>query len=45
VARASRRSTNRRRIVSAMCVPLRAGGKVIGTINLNRTRPGSAFFR
>lgn len=27
----------RRRIVSALCVPLRAEGKVLGTINLNRT--------
>ncbi|MEN6626541.1 MAG: ATP-binding protein [Candidatus Sumerlaeia bacterium] len=27
----------RRRIVSAMCVPLRMGGKILGTINLNRT--------
>lgn len=26
-----------RRIVSAICVPLKAGGGVIGTINLNRT--------
>jgi signal transduction histidine kinase len=27
----------RRRIISAMCVPLRASGKVLGTVNLNRT--------
>jgi signal transduction histidine kinase len=27
----------KRRLVSAMCVPLRASGKVLGTINLNRT--------
>lgn len=28
---------NRRRIYSAMCVPLMARGKILGTINLNRT--------
>ncbi|MCL5271216.1 MAG: GAF domain-containing protein [bacterium] len=35
---------NRRRIVSSMCVPLRVRGSVLGTINLNRSRAGSAFF-
>ena len=34
-----------RLIVSAMCVPLRAGGKVIGTINLNRTDPEQGPFQ
>jgi signal transduction histidine kinase len=34
----------RRKIYSAMCVPLRARGKVIGTINLNRTLPASGLF-
>ena len=34
----------RRRLVSALCVPLRAGGKVIGTINLNRTRADRGIF-
>jgi signal transduction histidine kinase len=29
----------KRRITSAMCVPLRAGGNVLGTVNLNRTDP------
>ncbi|MBI3735024.1 GAF domain-containing protein, partial [Candidatus Sumerlaeota bacterium] len=32
-------------IVSAMCVPLRASGKVIGTINLNRTDPEAGVFQ
>lgn len=27
-------------IVSSMCVPLRSHGKILGTINLNRTDPG-----
>lgn len=33
-----------RRIVSSMCVPLRAGGDVIGTINLNRTEKSTPPF-
>jgi len=36
---------DRRRIVSAMCVPLRARGKVIGTINLNRTEAAAGPFQ
>jgi signal transduction histidine kinase len=34
----------RRKIYSAMCVPLRARGKVIGTINMNRTEPEPGLF-
>ncbi len=34
----------RRKIYSAMCVPLRARGKVIGTINLNRTSADPGLF-
>jgi len=36
---------DRRRIFSAMCVPLRARGKVIGTINLNRTEEAAGPFQ
>lgn len=35
---------DRRRLVSAMCVPLRVRGKVLGTINLNRTDPNLGPF-
>ena len=35
---------NERRIVSAMCVPLRAQGNVLGTINLNRTQAEAGPF-
>lgn len=34
-----------RTIVSSMCVPLRARGHVLGTINLNRTDPAVGPFR
>ena len=34
-----------RSIISAMCLPLRAKGCVIGTLNLNRTAPDSEAFR
>ena len=35
---------NRRKIYSSMCLPLRAFGAVIGTINLNRTDAGPGPF-
>ena len=35
---------NRRQIVSSMCVPLRARGRVLGTVNLNRTDRNSQPF-
>lgn len=38
------RPMDRRRIVSSMCVPLRARGKVLGTVNLNRTAEDSPVF-
>ena len=34
----------RRRIFSSMCIPLRLRGKVLGTINLNRTDACMGFF-
>jgi signal transduction histidine kinase len=33
----------RRRITSSMCVPLRAKGKIIGTININRVKSARQF--
>lgn len=41
---AYQRMDRRRKIVSAMCVPLRCRGKVLGTINLNRTEDTMGVF-
>jgi signal transduction histidine kinase len=41
---ASYQAMDYRRINSSMCVPLRARGKVLGTINLNRTDAHLSYF-